>query len=70
MRCSLEVLGVEHVLFGTDSPLGGKGTSGMPRGEAVVRETMKDIDSLDLPRQDLELIYHGNAERILGFGGA
>ena len=70
VRCSLEFFGVEHMLFGTDSPLGGKGTEGMSRGEAVVRETMRDIESLDLPLRDLELIYHGNAERILGLGGA
>lgn len=70
VRCSLEFFGVEHMLFGTDSPLGGQGTETMARAEAVVRETMRDIESLDLPRQDHELIYHGNAERILGLDGA
>ena len=68
--CSLEFFGVKHVLFGTDSPLGGSGTASLSRGEAVIRETMRDIESLDLPRRDLELIYHGNAERVLGLGGA
>jgi uncharacterized protein len=70
VRCSLEFFGAEHMLFGTDSPLGGSGTESMSRGEAVVRGTMRDIESLELPRRDLELIYHGNAERILGLGGA
>ena len=70
VRCSLEFLGVEHMLFGTDLPLGGNGTGNVPRGEAVVREMTTAIEALDLPRRDLELIYHGNAEWILGLGGA
>jgi predicted TIM-barrel fold metal-dependent hydrolase len=38
----------------------------MVRGEAVIRDTMADIEALDLPREQLELIFHGNAERVLG----
>jgi len=56
LRCGVEFFGTDHVLFGTDMPLGG------PR---VVGETIADIDSLGLGDDDRSLIYERNAASVL-----
>jgi aminocarboxymuconate-semialdehyde decarboxylase len=56
LRCALEFFGPEHVLFGTDMPLGGPG---------VVGETIADVESLGLDNAARSLVYAGNAGRVL-----
>jgi aminocarboxymuconate-semialdehyde decarboxylase len=70
VRCSLEFFGVEHMLFGTDSPAGGLATDTMTRGEGAIRDAIRDVELLDLPQRELELIFHGNAARLLGLDEA
>jgi aminocarboxymuconate-semialdehyde decarboxylase len=56
VRCAVEFFGADHVLFGTDMPLGGPN---------VVGDTIADIEALDLPDADAEAIFGGNAGRVL-----
>jgi predicted TIM-barrel fold metal-dependent hydrolase len=56
VRCAVEFFGPDHVLFGTDMPLG---------GPTVVADTIADIEALGLPGADTEAIFAGNARRLL-----
>ena len=56
VRCAVEFFGPEHVLFGTDMPLG---------GPAVVADTIADIEALGLDAAATEAIFAGNARRLL-----
>jgi aminocarboxymuconate-semialdehyde decarboxylase len=60
VRCVLEFFGPQHVLFGTDIPLG---------PQDAVEATMADIDASGLSQEDMAAVYSGNAARLLGLGG-
>jgi uncharacterized protein len=55
VRCVLEFFGPEHVLFGTDTPLG-------PAN--AVEATIADIDAAGLSSEDRAAVYAGNATRL------
>jgi hypothetical protein len=55
-RYAVDFFGADHVLFGTDMPLG---------GPTVVEDTIADIEALDLPDADAAAIFGGNAGRVL-----
>ena len=57
LRCALDFFGADHLLFGTDMPLG---------GPHVVEETISDVESLQLSAEDQRLVYEANATRVLG----
>jgi aminocarboxymuconate-semialdehyde decarboxylase len=57
VRCVLEFFGPQHVLFGSDMPLG---------PSDAVEATMADIDAADLSSEDMTAVYAGNAMRLLG----
>lgn len=57
VRCVLEFFGPEHVLFGTDTPLG---------PPHAIEATISDLESAGLSEADLATVYAGNAQRILG----
>jgi predicted TIM-barrel fold metal-dependent hydrolase len=57
-QCGLAFFGVDHVLFASDTPF-------EPAPGLYIRETIRVIDSLDLPAADKEQIYCGNAKRLL-----
>lgn len=59
IRCGLDFFGSKRVLFGTDCPFDPQG------GPLFIRESIKAIDSLRLPRNDRDGIYFGNALRML-----
>lgn len=59
IRCGLDFFGSKRVLFGTDCPFDPQG------GPLFIRESIKAIDSLRLPRSDRDGIYFGNALRML-----
>jgi len=60
VRCILDFFGPQHVLFGTDMPLG-------PAN--AVEATIADIDAAGLPNEDMAAVYAGNAVRLLGLLG-
>jgi uncharacterized protein len=55
VRCVLDFFGPEHVLFGTDMPLG------PPDSVAL---TVADLDASGLHAEDLAKVYAGNANRL------
>ena len=61
VRCVLDFFAADHVLFGTDMPLG---------PPDAVEATIKDVDSCDLVESDLAAVYAGNAIRLLGISSA
>jgi predicted TIM-barrel fold metal-dependent hydrolase len=56
VRCVIDFFGPDHVLFGTDMPLGPSG---------AVESTIVDVDSLVLAEADRAAVYSGNAKRLL-----
>lgn len=57
VRSAIAFFGADHVLFGTDMPLGG------PR---VIPDTLADVRAAGLSPEDEHKILQGNAERVLG----
>lgn len=53
LECSYKVMGADHLLYGTDHPFG---------SYHVAAEIIEQLDGSETAR---ELIYHGNAERLL-----
>ena len=53
LACCYQVLGAEHLLFGTDHPFG------------AYQVSAELVDRLDCPSSHRDMIYHGNAERLL-----
>ena len=60
VRCAVEFFGTDHMLFGTDMPLG---------GPTVVADTIADIEALGLPQAEADAIFAGNARRVLRIAG-
>jgi predicted TIM-barrel fold metal-dependent hydrolase len=60
--CGLEFFGADKTVFASDAPFDPE------KGPMYVRETIKVLESLDLPQADLEKIFHGNAEKLLKLG--
>jgi aminocarboxymuconate-semialdehyde decarboxylase len=59
IECGLEFFGVEHVLFGTDMPFDPEG------GPGFVRDTIAAVNKIRVSDADRQLIYEGNARRML-----
>jgi aminocarboxymuconate-semialdehyde decarboxylase len=57
VRCVLEFFGTQHVLFGTDMPLG---------PAHAVEATIADIEATGLSSEDRATVYANNAVRLLG----
>jgi aminocarboxymuconate-semialdehyde decarboxylase len=57
--CGLAFFGTEHVLFGTDMPFDPEG------GLGFVRDTIASIERMNLPEDQKQMIYEGNARRLL-----
>lgn len=57
VRCVLDFFGPEHVLFGTDTPLG---------PPHAIEATISDLEAAGLAERDLVAVYAGNAQRLLG----
>ena len=57
-ECGLKFFGPDHVVFASDAPFDPEG------GSLYIRETLKVIDSLDIPDADRQKIYQGNAEQL------
>jgi predicted TIM-barrel fold metal-dependent hydrolase len=59
IRCGLDFFGADHALFGTDCPFDPEG------GPMFIRETIRALDSLELPDDVLEKLYSRNARELL-----
>jgi len=61
VRCVLDFFGPDHVLFGTDMPLG-------PAN--VVEATITDIEAAGLEGEDTARVFAGNAAQLLGISSS
>lgn len=59
LECGFAFFGREHVLFGTDMPFDPEG------GEGFVRDTIASIERMRISDEDRQIIYEGNARRML-----
>jgi aminocarboxymuconate-semialdehyde decarboxylase len=59
LRCGLDFFGADRVVFGTDCPFDPEG------GPMFIREGIRSIEDLQLPPEDREKIYLGNALRLM-----
>ena len=60
MVCGLDFYGADKVLFASDCPFDPE------KGPGYIRETIKVLESMDMPTESREKITHGNAERLFG----
>ena len=59
VRCVVDFFGADHVLFGTDTPFD-------PAPGEFVRDTIADVEALDVKNSQRDSIFRGNALRVLG----
>ena len=59
MECGLKFFGADQVVFASDFPFDPE------KGTFNIRETIRDIDGLDIGDADRQKIYEGNARRLL-----
>lgn len=64
LACGLAFFGAEHVAFGTDYPFGPE------KGERWVRETIRSVTELAVAEHEREMIWSGNAFKLLGLDGS
>jgi len=57
VQCVLDFFGPDHVLFGTDMPLG---------PPSAIEATIADLEASDLTESQKDAVYAGNAARVLG----
>ncbi len=62
IACSLDFFDEDHLLFASDSPFDPEG------GPGYIRTTIANLEQLGLSEQQLEKLFHGNAERLLTLG--
>ncbi|HJQ94287.1 MAG TPA: amidohydrolase family protein [Acidimicrobiia bacterium] len=58
IECSMEFFGVEHMLFASDSPYDPE------KGPGFIRETIGNIEGMDLTDEERNKIYAENARRL------
>ncbi|MFC1992017.1 amidohydrolase family protein [Chloroflexota bacterium] len=59
LTCGYAFFGAEHVVFATDFPYDNE------NGERFTREVIRAIDSMDITPDQKDMIYQGNAKRLL-----
>jgi aminocarboxymuconate-semialdehyde decarboxylase len=59
LRCAYDFFGVDHMLFASDMPFD-------PVQGQFIRDTIADVDALEIADAERERIYHGNAQHLLG----
>ncbi len=60
LMCAYDFFGADHLLFGTDAPLGPSG-----KGYGYTLETIRAIERMDVPASDKDKIFLDNACRLL-----
>lgn len=63
VRCVVDFYGVDHVLFGSDSPYDPE------KGPGYIRATIKNIQEIGLSEREQHAILSGNVIRLLGLDG-
>jgi predicted TIM-barrel fold metal-dependent hydrolase len=58
LRCAHDFFGTEHMLFASDMPFD-------PVQGTFIRDTIADVDALDVSQEDRARIYEGNARALL-----
>ncbi len=58
-KCGVEFFGAKNVLYGTDCPFS------PTKGSDYIRETVRVLDAVPISEQERQLIYEGNARRLL-----
>jgi uncharacterized protein len=59
LRCGLDFFGVDKVVFASDCPFDPEG------GPMFIREGIRSIEDLNLPKEDARKLYFGNAFKLL-----
>lgn len=60
LMCAHAFSGADHLVFGTDAPLGSSGW-----GYGRTQETIRSVERMDIPESDKDKIFVGNAIRLL-----
>ena len=60
LRCGLDFFGADQVLFASDTPFDPE------KGPGYIRDTIKILDSLGMPKDKLDDIYFRNFEKLVG----
>jgi predicted TIM-barrel fold metal-dependent hydrolase len=60
LRCCIDFYGVDHVIFGSDSPYDPE------RGPGYIRATIQNLNEIGLSEQERQAIFNGNITRLLG----
>lgn len=60
LRCVIDFYGIEHVLFGSDSPFDPE------KGPGYIRATIRNLQEIGLSEQEQDAIFRGNACRLFG----
>ena len=63
LMCGYAYFGADHIVFGTDTPLGGGADSS--GGYRCTQDTIRSIEKMDIPTVDKEKIFEDNAKRLL-----
>jgi predicted TIM-barrel fold metal-dependent hydrolase len=58
LRCAYDFFGVDHMLFASDMPFD-------PVQGSFIRDTIADVEALDISSDDRRRIYEGNARELL-----
>ena len=58
-KCGYKFFGPEHIVMATDYPFGPQ------QGEQWIKETLDQIDGLNLPPKEKEMILGGNLMRLI-----
>ena len=61
LMSAFDYYGADHVMFGTDAPLGG---TGGPMCNGNTDQTIVAIEKMDISDEDKEKIFHGNAVEL------
>ena len=60
--CGFSFFGADHSLFATDAPFDAED------GRLLIRSTIAAVNALDIPQAQKDLIFEGNAKRLLKLG--
>lgn len=64
LKCVIEFYGADHVLFASDSPYDPE------KGPGYIRETIRNLEEIDITETDREKIFRGNVSGLLGLGAS